>query len=77
MDGVNNLSKKQVSCKDNSLEESFWVENISDVENMGDRVEDLHGEMSHISEDSVVGFVGESGFNSMSEEGSEEYCGKQ
>jgi hypothetical protein len=25
----------------------------------------------------VVGFVGESGFNSMSEEGSEEYCGKQ
>jgi hypothetical protein len=54
MDGVNNLSKKQVSSNDNSLEESFQVKNIGDVENMGNRVEDLcngnlHGEMSYIS----------------------------
>jgi len=32
---------------------------------------------SYISEDNVEGFVGECGSNSMSEEGSEEYCGKQ
>jgi hypothetical protein len=77
MNGVNNLSKKQVSCKDNSLEENFQAENISDVENMGNRVEDLHGEMSYISEDNVEGFVGECGSNFMSEKGGEEYCGKQ
>lgn len=46
MDGVNNLLKKQVSCKDNSLEGNFQAENISDVENMGNRIEDLHGEMN-------------------------------
>jgi len=28
---------------------------------MGNRVEDLHCEMSYVSEDSVEGFVGESG----------------
>ncbi len=61
--GVNNFSKKQVSCKDNFLEKSFRAENVNDVENMGNRVEDLHGEMSYISEDSVEGFVGESGFD--------------
>jgi hypothetical protein len=48
------------------LEESFQVENIGDVENMGNIVEDLHneelhGEMSYISKDGVEGFIGEFG----------------
>ncbi len=34
VDGVNNLSKKRVSCKDNSLAKSFWTKNMRDVENM-------------------------------------------
>jgi hypothetical protein len=38
VDGVNNLLKKQVSCKDNSLAKNFWVENIHDVENMGNTI---------------------------------------
>jgi hypothetical protein len=76
MDGVNNLSKKQVSCKDNFLAKSFQAENIDDVENMGNRVEDLcnedlHGEMNYISEDGVEGSIGESRSNFMNEEGSE------
>ncbi len=66
VDGVNNFSKKQVSCKDNSLVESFRVENIRDVDNMGNRVEDLcneelRGEMVYISEDGVEGPLGNLG----------------
>jgi hypothetical protein len=38
--GVNNLLKRRVSCKDDSLVESFWGESICDVENMGNKVED-------------------------------------
>jgi hypothetical protein len=30
MDGVNNLAKKQVSCRDDSLPNSFGAENIND-----------------------------------------------
>ncbi len=44
VDGVNNFSKKQVSCKDDSLAESFKVENICDMDNMGNTVEDLRNE---------------------------------
>jgi hypothetical protein len=40
MDGVNNLAKKQVSCKDNSLLESFETKNIDGFKNMGNIVED-------------------------------------
>ncbi len=55
------------------MEESFQVENIGDVENMGNIVQDLHneelhGEMSYISKDGVEGSIGEFGFDSMSEE---------
>jgi hypothetical protein len=47
------LLEKRVSCKDDSLAESFGVENIHDVENMGNTIEDLcneelHGEMIYI-----------------------------
>jgi hypothetical protein len=38
--GVNNLLKKRISCKDDSLAKSFRVENICDVENMENKVED-------------------------------------
>ncbi len=60
VDGVNNFSKKQISCKDNSLAESSWAKNIRDMENMGNRVEDLCneelcGEMIYIFEDGVEG----------------------
>jgi hypothetical protein len=77
MDGVNNLLKKQISCRDDPLAKSFWAKNIGDVENMGNTVEDLHneelhGEMSYIFEDGVEGFVGEFGFDSMNKERSEE-----
>jgi uncharacterized protein YprB with RNaseH-like and TPR domain len=48
MDGVNNLLKKWISCKDDSLVDNFWSENIRDVENMGNIVEELHGEMIYI-----------------------------
>jgi hypothetical protein len=77
MDGVNNLSKKQVSCRDNSLEKSFQAKNIGDVENMGNKVEDLcnedlYGEMSYISKDNVEGFIVESRSNFMNEERNEE-----
>jgi hypothetical protein len=70
MDGVNNLLKKQISCRDDSLAESFEAEKIYDVENMGNIVEDLHkeelrSEMIYVFEDGVEGFVWESGFNSM------------
>ncbi len=76
VDGVNNLLKKRISCKDNSLVERFQAENICDVENMGNTVEDLcneklRGEMIYIYEDGVEGSVEESGFNCMNEEGSE------
>ncbi len=70
MDGMINLLKKQISCKDDALAEIFRVQNIDDVENMGNIVEDLrneelHGEMSYIFEDGVEKFVGESTFNFM------------
>ncbi len=81
MDGVNNLAKKQVSCKDDSLPKSFRAENIDDFENMGYTIEDLcneelHGERSYISKDGVEGFVGEFGPNSMNKEGNEEDIAK-
>jgi hypothetical protein len=38
VNGVNNLSKKQVLCKDDSLMESFRAKNIHDVENMGNTI---------------------------------------
>jgi len=40
MDRVNNLVKKQVSCKDNSLLESFETKNIDGFKNMSNIVED-------------------------------------
>ncbi len=40
VDGVNIFSKKQLSCKDNSLMENFRAKNIRNVDNMGNRVED-------------------------------------
>jgi hypothetical protein len=72
MDGVNNLSKKWVSCRDNALAENFQAKDIDDVENMGNIVEDLHneelhGEMSYIFEDGVEGSIGKFGSNSMNE----------
>ncbi len=81
MDGVNNLSKKRISCKDDSLMESFQAENMRDVENMGNIIEDLHhhelhGEMIYIFEDGVEESIGESGFDSMSEEINEENIAK-
>jgi hypothetical protein len=73
MHGVNNLLKKRVLCKDDSLASSFQVENIGDVENVGNIVENLcneklHDEMSYIFEDDVERYVGESEFDSMNEE---------
>ncbi len=47
MDGVNNLTKKQVSCKDNSLLESFEAKNIDGFKNMGNIVEDKCNEKLH------------------------------
>ncbi len=59
------------------MAESFRVENISDVKNIGNTVEDLrdeklHGEMNYIHEDGVEGSIGEFGSNSMNEERNEE-----
>jgi hypothetical protein len=70
--GVNNLLKKRILCKDNSLAENFQVKNIHDVENMGNivgdlRHEEVRGEMIYIFEDGVEMLVGEFGFDSMSE----------
>jgi len=81
VDGVNNLLKKRVSCKDNSLAESFRAKNIRDAKNMGNRVKDLCneelcGEMIYIFEDGVEGFVGEFGSDSMNKEGSEKNIAK-
>jgi len=72
MDGMNNLSKKWVSCRDNAFAENFQTKDIDDVENMGNIVEDLHNEelhceMSYIFEDGVEGSIGKFGFNSMNE----------
>jgi hypothetical protein len=72
VDGVNNLLKKRISCKDNSLVESFQAKNIRDAKNMGNRVKDLCneelcGEMIYVFEDGVEGFIGEFGSNSMNE----------
>ncbi len=44
MDRVNNVLKKRISCRNDALKESFWAENINDMENMGNTVEDLHNE---------------------------------
>jgi hypothetical protein len=76
MDGVNNFSKNRISYRDDVLTKSFQAKNNDDVENVDNRVqdlhnEDLHGEMIYIYEDGVEGFVGEFGSNSMNEEGSE------
>ncbi len=65
MDGVNSLSKKKISCRVDALAKSFMAENISDVNNMGNTIEDLRneelqGEMSYIFKDGVEGFIGES-----------------
>ncbi len=81
MDGVNNLVKKQVSCRDDYLPKSFRVENIDDFENMGNTIEDLcneelHGERSYISKDGAQSFIGEFEFDSMSKEGSEKDIAK-
>jgi len=38
MHGVNNLTKKRVSCRDNSLPNGLWLDNIIDFENMGNTV---------------------------------------
>jgi hypothetical protein len=58
------------------MAKSFQAENIRDVENMGNKVEDLCNEelrdvMIYISKDGVEGSVGESGSNFMNKEGSE------
>ncbi len=55
------------------MAKSFWAENISNVQNMRNTIEDLHneelhGEMSCIFKHGVEGFIGESRFDSMSEE---------
>jgi hypothetical protein len=47
VDGMNTLSKKRISFKDDSLMENFRVEIICDVENMDNIVEDLHNEELH------------------------------
>jgi hypothetical protein len=44
MNGVNNLAKKRISCRDDSLPDGLWPENIIDFENMGNIVEDLCNE---------------------------------
>jgi hypothetical protein len=44
---VNNLVKKQVSCKDDYLPKNFWAKNIDDFENMGSTIEDLCNEELH------------------------------
>jgi hypothetical protein len=74
---VNNFSKKRLSCENNTLVENFQAENICDVDNMDNRVEDLcneelYDEMVYFFEDGVEGSIGEFGFDSMNEEGSEE-----
>jgi hypothetical protein len=76
VDGVNNLSKKHVSCKDDSLAKSFQTKNMRDVENMSNIIEDLHneelhGEMIYISKNGVERSIGESRFDSMNEERNE------
>ncbi len=81
MDGVNNFSKKRVSCKDDSLVKNSLAENIYDVENMGSRVEDLCneklcGEMIYIFEDGVERSIEESRCNYMSKEGNEKNIAK-
>ncbi len=63
------------------MKESFWVENISDVENMGNTIEDLrneesHGEMNYISKDGVERSIRESESDSMSEEKNENNIAK-
>ncbi len=44
MDGVNDLVKKQVSCKDDSLLNGLWHENIVDFENISNIIQDLCNE---------------------------------
>jgi hypothetical protein len=63
------------------LAKNFQVENIDDVENMGNTIEDLRneellGEMNYIFEDGVERSIGESRFDSMSEERSEKNIAK-
>ncbi len=73
MDVTNNLVKKQVWCKDNSLPNGLQHENIVDFRNMGNIIQDfcneeLHGEGSYTSNDNVQG----SSFDSKNKEGNED-----
>jgi hypothetical protein len=66
---MNNLMKKQVSCKDNSLPSGLQHENIVDFRNMGNTFEylcneELHGEGRYTLDDDVQGF----GFDSKNKE---------
>jgi hypothetical protein len=47
VDGVNNLAKKRISCKDNSFPDGLWPKNIIDFENMGNIFQDLCNEELH------------------------------
>ncbi len=81
MDGANNLMKKQVSCRDDSLLDGLQLENIADFENMGNIVQDLcndelHGEGSYTSKDGVQGSACESSSNSKSKKGNEDDIGE-
>ncbi len=77
MDGVNNLTKKQVSCKDGSFPDGLRPKNIIDFENMGNTIQDLcneelHGEKSYTFEDGVQGSLCNFSFDSRSEEQNED-----
>ncbi len=81
MDGVNNLVKKWVSCRDNSLFNGLWPENIIDFENIGNTIhdlcnEELHGERCYTSKDGVQAFLCDSSFNSRSKDWNEDDIGE-
>jgi hypothetical protein len=81
MDGVNNLVKKQISCKDDSLPDGLQPKNIIVFENMGNTIQDLcneelHGKGSYTFEDGVQGSMCKSSFDSKNKEGSEDDIGK-
>ncbi len=78
MDVMNNLAKKQISCKDNSLLDGLWLEYVLDFRNMGNTIQDLcneelHGEGNYTSNDNVQG----SSFDSNNEEGNEVDIGER
>jgi len=77
MDAMNNLTKKQVSCRNNSSPDGLWRKNIVDFKNMGNTIqdlcnEDLHGKGSYTLDDGMQGF----GFDSKNKEGSEHDIGE-